>query len=98
MSCGICLLVPQIQGIILIFVVESREGIEMDKLFLLTYTCMGNDGFRHERNAWFSSEDEMKDFMKKSEEKDEKPEVDMAIEIMVLCQDLVQIKMRSSAC
>ena len=54
----------------------------MDKLFLLTYTCIGYDGFRHERTAWFSSESEMKDFLKKSEEKGELPEVDMAIEIL----------------
>ena len=54
----------------------------MDKLFLLTYTCIGYDGFRHERIAWFSSEGEMKDFLKKSEEKGELPEVDMAIEIL----------------
>ena len=54
----------------------------MDKQFLLTYTCIGYDGFRHERIAWFSSEEEMKDFLKKSEEKGELPEVDMAIEIL----------------
>lgn len=54
----------------------------MDKLFLLTYTSVGNDGFRHERNAWFSSEEEMKRFLKKAEEKGEFPEVDMAIEIL----------------
>ena len=54
----------------------------MDKLFLLTYTCIGYDGYRRERIAWFSSEDEMKVFLKKSTEKGEQPEVDMAIEIL----------------
>lgn len=54
----------------------------MDKLFLLTYTCIGYDGFRHERTAWFSSEGEMKVFLNKSAEKGEQPEVDMAIEIL----------------
>lgn len=52
------------------------------KLFLLTYTCIGYDGFRHERTTWFSSEAEMKVFLNKSAEKGEQPEVDMAIEIL----------------
>ena len=43
----------------------------MDKLFFLTYTCIGYDGYRRERIAWFSSEDEMKVFLNKSAEKGE---------------------------
>lgn len=54
----------------------------MDKLFMLTYTCIGYDGFRHERVAWFSSEAEMREFLSKSKDKGELPEVDMAIEIL----------------
>jgi hypothetical protein len=54
----------------------------MDKLFLLTYTCIAFDGFRRERTAWFASEDEMRVFLNKSAEKGEQPEVDMAIEIL----------------
>lgn len=54
----------------------------MDKLFMLTYTCIGIDGFRHERTAWFASENEMREFLNKSKDKGELPEVDMAIEIL----------------
>lgn len=54
----------------------------IDKFFMLTYTSIGYDGFRHERIAWFSSEDEMKVFLNKSKENGEQPEMDMAIEIL----------------
>jgi hypothetical protein len=52
----------------------------MDKRFLLTYTILESDGFRHMRYAWFQSEEELRMFLKKANEKE--IETDLAIEIL----------------
>lgn len=54
----------------------------MDKFFLLTYTCIGYDGLRHMGHAWFENEEDMKDFVKSSEQEGKEIEVDLAIEIL----------------
>lgn len=54
----------------------------MDKLFLLTYTCTGCDGFRHSFHSWFETEAEMKAFVKESKENGRDIEVDLSIEIL----------------
>lgn len=53
----------------------------MDKFFLLTYTCIGYDGFRHMKHAWFKSEAELRTFVEICKEQGKKPEIDLAIEI-----------------
>lgn len=52
----------------------------MDKFILLTYTCIGTDGYRHSGHAWFATKEEMLQFIDRSAEK--KIEVDVAIEIL----------------
>ena len=53
----------------------------MDKMFLLTYAAVGYDGFRHERHAWFQTEDELRDFVRTEKARDADMEIDLAIEI-----------------
>lgn len=50
----------------------------MDKYFLLTYTELGKDGFRHYRHAWFGTKDELCKYV----ENHKGIEVDLAIEIL----------------
>lgn len=52
----------------------------MDKFFLLTYTSIGADGYRHVRHAWFETEEAMKEFV--TDASSEEIEVDLAIEIL----------------
>lgn len=54
----------------------------MDKFFLLTYTCIGYDGFRHSGHAWFASEEKMRAFVKEYMAKDNGMEIDLSIEIL----------------
>lgn len=54
----------------------------MDKFFLLTYTCVEDDGQRHLRHAWFETADDMRKFVVCENEKGKKIETDVAIEIM----------------
>lgn len=54
----------------------------MDKFFLLTYTCIGYDGFRHMQHGWFETEADMRAFVAACERQGKKPEIDMAIEIL----------------
>lgn len=54
----------------------------MDKFFLLTYTCIDYDGFRHSHHAWFESEMSMQQFIREYKEKDVEFETDLAIEIL----------------
>ena len=69
----------------------DKEDV-MDKLFLLTYTCVGFDGFRHSCHAWFATEEALQSFVKKCEAKGNGFEVDTAIEILshrevIVCQE-----------
>ena len=62
-----------------------KEGYmqnHMDKLFLLTYTSTGYDGFRHSYHSWFETEDALKAFVRDEEEKGKDIEVDLSIEIL----------------
>lgn len=59
-----------------------KKSDELDKLFLLTYTYVGYDGFRHSCHAWFSTEKEMRDFVKRNENTETEMEIDLAIEIL----------------
>lgn len=52
----------------------------MDKFILLTYTCIGFDGYRHSGHAWFATKEEMVQFINYSKKKE--LEVDLAIEIL----------------
>lgn len=52
----------------------------MDKFILLTYTCIGIDGYRHSRYAWFEAEEEMRQFISRLADKE--IEVDLAVEIL----------------
>lgn len=54
----------------------------MDKRFLLTYTCIGNDGFRHSYNAWFETEQEMRFFVEQKRKEENGFEGDIAIEVL----------------
>ena len=54
----------------------------MDKFFLLIYTCIGYDGFRHEYPAWFETEEEMRSFAETQKKKDRRMEVELSIEIL----------------
>ena len=54
----------------------------MDKFFLLTYTCIGYDGFRHAHHAWFETETQMKQFIEEYKEKGVAFETELAIEIL----------------
>lgn len=57
-------------------------GEIMDKRFLLTYTCIGTDGFRHSYNAWFETEQDMQSFVEQEREKGKGFEEDISIEIL----------------
>lgn len=59
-----------------------KRSDDLDKLFLLTYTYVGYDGFRHSGHAWFSAEKEMQDFVKRNENTEAEMEIDLAIEIL----------------
>lgn len=54
----------------------------MDKYFLLTYTSIDYDGFRHSHHAWFATEERMLQFVGEQKEKQIAFEVDLAIEIL----------------
>lgn len=54
----------------------------MDKFYLLTYTCVGYDGFRHSCHAWFETEDQMRCFAEKCRAKNDGMEIDLSIEIL----------------
>ena len=54
----------------------------MDKLFLLTYTCVKEDGVRHLCHAWFETEDEMREFVKRMRGSGGAFETDISIEIL----------------
>ena len=41
----------------------------MDKFFLLTYTCVEDDGQRHLRHAWFETADDIMKFVSCENEK-----------------------------
>ena len=53
----------------------------LDKMFLLTYTAKGSDGFRHSYHAWFATEEELKSFIRKETDAGKEIETDLAIEI-----------------
>lgn len=54
----------------------------MDKFFLLTYTCIENDGFRRSCHAWFATEDDMRGFVEQNTGKENGIEIDLSIEIL----------------
>lgn len=60
--------------------VPTDKEVTMDKFILLTYTCIGQDGYRHSGHAWFESEEAMRAFVAESEA--EELEVDLAVEIL----------------
>lgn len=55
---------------------------DMDKFFLLTYTCTGYDGFLHSYHAWFRTEKELRAFVDKETGRGRKTEIELAIEIL----------------
>ncbi len=61
---------------------EEKMEKSLDKMFLLTYTAEGQDGFRHACHAWLRTEEELKAFVQEEKENGSKPEVDLAIEIL----------------
>lgn len=54
----------------------------LDKMFLLTYTAEGDDGFSHSHHAWFKTEAELKSFVETEKAEEKNVEVDLAIEIL----------------
>ncbi len=54
----------------------------LDKMFLLTYTAEGGDGFSHSCHAWFRTEDELRAFVQGEKDRGVNPEVDLALEIL----------------
>ena len=54
----------------------------MDKFFLLTYTSIDYDGFRHSHHSWFDSEEGMMKFIRECMDKNVGFEKDLAIEIL----------------
>lgn len=54
----------------------------MDKRFLLVYTSLGHDGFRHSFHAWFETEAGLRTHVEEEQNEGRKPEVDLAIEIL----------------
>ncbi len=59
---------------------EKRKNI--DKFFLLTYTCIGYDGFRHSCHAWFATEEKLRSFVEDCRAKKNGIEIDLSIEIL----------------
>ncbi len=56
-------------------------GNNLDKLFLLTYTAKGYDGFAHSYHAWFATEEELRSFVCEQKAAGGEIETDLAIEI-----------------
>lgn len=53
----------------------------LDKMFLLTYTAKGYDGFSHSYHAWFATEQELRAFAEEEAAAGREIETDLAIEI-----------------
>lgn len=53
----------------------------LDKMFLLTYTAKGYDGFVHSYHAWFATEEELRSFVREEKDAGREFETDLAIEI-----------------
>ena len=60
---------------------EKDLGKDLDKMFLLTYTAKGYDGFTHAYHAWFATEEELRSFVSEEESAGREIETDLAIEI-----------------
>lgn len=54
----------------------------LDKMFLVTYTAKGDDGFSHFYHAWFETEGELRAFTQGENAQKRSVEVDLAIEIL----------------
>lgn len=54
----------------------------MDKFFLLIYTAVGYDGYRHSCHAWFETEEELRAFATGDNAKKTELETELAIEIL----------------
>lgn len=54
----------------------------MDKSFLLIYTAVGYDGYRHSCHAWFETEEELRAFVAGDHAKKTELEAEFAIEIL----------------
>ena len=55
---------------------------DLDKMFLLVYTCVGYDGMRHSYHAWFSTEERMKRFVLKEKQRETGFESELSIEVL----------------
>lgn len=55
---------------------------DLDKMFLLIYTCIGFDGMRHSRHAWFLTEEKMKSFVMTNRESRAGFEIELSLEIL----------------
>lgn len=61
----------------------------MDKTYLLTYTSIASDGFRHAGHAWFANEEAMRRYIDEMKARETGIEVDFAIEIQQYREILV---------